>query len=69
MRFASILISRYGDGMSDGTQSTTVRMPVELHDRLRREAFETRTPANEIMVAGVRRELDERDRAKAEGGR
>jgi hypothetical protein len=61
-----ILMSRYGRVVSDGTQQTTVRMPVELYERLRREAYETRAPANEIMVAGVRRELDERERARAQ---
>lgn len=46
-----------------------MRLPVDLHDRLRREAYETRTPANVIMVDAIRRELDTRDRSKREEGR
>lgn len=43
----------------------TLRLPEALAERLRREAFDTRTPANTIMVDALRRELDQRDRARS----
>jgi len=46
--------------MSEVTQQTTVRMPVEMHERLRREAFDSRTPANAIIVEAVREYLNDR---------
>ena len=38
----------------------TVRLPRDIHDRLRKLAFDTREHMNGIVVEGVRRELDRR---------
>lgn len=45
-------------------QTTSVRLPEELYEKLRRAAFEDRRPQNEIMVEA----LDEALRRR-EGGR
>lgn len=37
----------------DDTQALTVRLPKSTHERLRRLAFEARTPMNQIAVAAI----------------
>lgn len=37
----------------DDTQALTVRLPKLTHERLRRLAFEARTPMNKIAVAAI----------------
>lgn len=37
----------------------TIRLPVELYEWLRREAFHTREPMNGIIVAALERLRDE----------
>ena len=40
------------------TQAITVRLPRDLYERLRREAFETRTPMNTIITERLSVEMD-----------
>lgn len=47
--------------MSQGFSSFTVRLPVEVYERLRQRAFDDRTSQSKIVVEGVERELDRRD--------
>jgi predicted transcriptional regulator len=37
----------------DDTQALTVRLPKSMHERLRRLAFDARTPMNQIAVAAI----------------
>jgi predicted transcriptional regulator len=37
----------------DDTQPMTIRLPKPTHERLRRLAFEARTPMNQIAVAAI----------------
>lgn len=39
----------------DDTQSMTVRLPVGLHERLRREAFDKRVSMNSLLLAALGR--------------
>ncbi len=41
-------------------QAMTVRLPVELYEWLRREAFDTREPMSAIVLAALERLRDER---------
>ena len=37
----------------DDTQALTIRLPKPTHEKLRRLAFEARTPMNQIAVAAI----------------
>jgi predicted transcriptional regulator len=37
----------------DDTQPMTIRLPKPTHERLRRLAFDARTPMNQIAVAAI----------------
>jgi hypothetical protein len=37
----------------EDTQATTIRLPVPLYQRLRRQAFETNIPMNQIIIAAI----------------
>jgi predicted DNA-binding protein len=45
--------------MTEDVQALTVRLPKPVHEKLRRVAFETRKPMNEIVVTAVEKELSE----------
>jgi len=40
------------------TQAITVRLPIDLYERLRREAYETRQPMNTIITEGLSLQMD-----------
>ncbi len=39
------------------TQAFTVRLPADLHEQLRREAFESRTTQNGIVIEAIQEHL------------
>jgi predicted transcriptional regulator len=41
----------------DDTQVMSIRLPKDLHERLRRAAFDRREPMNAIIARGAEREL------------
>jgi predicted transcriptional regulator len=48
--------------MTEDTQAMTIRLPAELHERLRRAAFETRVPMSQIVITAIKKELGNEDR-------
>lgn len=46
--------------MAEDEQAMTVRIPRPLHERLRRLAFETREPMNQIVIAAINAEIERR---------
>jgi len=48
--------------MEEKVQALTVRLPEPLHERLRRAAFETRVPMNQIVITAIEKELRNEDR-------
>jgi hypothetical protein len=52
----SVVPPWYHGGMVD-TQTLSIRLPRDLYEELRREAFEARQPMNQIITDGLRMRL------------
>jgi predicted DNA-binding protein len=50
--------------VKDETQALTVRLPKPLHERLRRLAYDTRTPMNQIVIDAIEAEIGVSDEPK-----